>query len=245
MAPDRRTALVAGVLYLVTFLASIPALLLIAPVLDDPAYVLGDGTDTRVLLGALLDLVNAAACVGTAVALYPVIRRHGEARSLGFVTARMAEAAIIVVGVLGVLTVVTLRQDVGGPTAADPASVQVTATALVTLRDWTFLLGPGTMAGVNALLLGSVLFRARLVPRLVPAMGLLGAPLILGAAVATFFGLVEQLSVWSALATAPIAAWELSLGICLVVKGFRSTTVASTTHDPGTPVVRSDAVPVG
>lgn len=221
MTPDRRTALVAGVLYLVTFAASIPALLLLAPVLDDPAYVLGSGADTRVLLGASLDLVNAMACIGTAVALYPVVKRENEGLALGFVTARMFEATVIVVGVLGILTVVTLRQDVGGAAAADSASLQTTATALVTLRDWTFLIGPGVMAGINALLLGTLLHRSRLVPRIIPAMGLVGAPLILLAATATFFGLIEQLSVWSGLATVPIFVWELSLGIYLVIKGFR------------------------
>lgn len=244
MTPDRRTALVAGALYLLTIAASIPALLLLAPVLDDPAYVLGTGADSRVLLGAFLDLVNAAACIGTAVALHHVIRRHGPARSLGFVTARMAEAAVIIVGVLGILTVVTLRQDVGGPTAADPVALQTTATALVILRDWTFLLGPGTMAGVNALLLASVLYRSRLVPRLIPAVGLVGAPLILAAAAATFFGLTEQLSVWSGIATVPIFAWELSLGLYLVVKGFRP--LAATPALPSDPAtLRPDAVPVG
>lgn len=222
MTPDRRTALVAGALYLVTFVASVPALLLLAPVLDDPAYVLGEGSDTRVLLGAVLDVVNALACIGTAVALHPVVRRESEALSLGFVTARMLEAAVIVVGVVGVLTVVTLRQEVGGPTATDPASLQTTATALVAMRDWTFLLGPGLMAGINALLLGTLLYRSRLVPRLIPAMGLVGAPFFIAAAVATVFGLNEQLSVWSALATAPIAAWELSLGLYLVARGFRA-----------------------
>ena len=221
MTPDRRTALVAGVLYLVTFAASIPAVLLLAPVLDDPAYVLGSGADGRVLLGVVLDLVNAAACIGTALVLFPVVRRWGESPALGFVVSRTVEALVIVVGVMALLTVVTLRQDVGGPTAADPASLRATATALVTLRDWTFLLGPGTMAGVNALLLGTVMYRSRLVPRLIPTIGLVGAPFFLLASLASIVGLNEQVSLWSGLTTAPIFVWELLLGLYLAVKGFR------------------------
>jgi mannose/fructose/N-acetylgalactosamine-specific phosphotransferase system component IIC len=108
--PTRRTALVAGILYLVTFLSSIPAVFLLGPVLTDPHYVTGAGADAQVSLGALLDLVNALACIGTAVALYSVVRRQHEGLALGFVTTRMFEAAVIAIGVVSILAVVTLRQ---------------------------------------------------------------------------------------------------------------------------------------
>ena len=161
MDSARRIALVAGLFYLITFAASIPAVFLLAPVLDHPGYIAAPGADTRVLWGCFLNLVNALACIGTAVALFPVVRRQNEAFALGFVTSRMLEAAIIVIGVVSLLAVVTLRQGLAGAPGTDPASLLTTGRALVAVRDWTFLLGPGLMPGINAMLLGYLMYRSR------------------------------------------------------------------------------------
>ena len=222
--PTRSHVRAAGIFYLVTFAASIPALLLIGPVLND-GYITGAGQDTRVLWGCLLDFVNAFACIGCAVALYPVLKRHNESLALGYVTSRMLEAAVIMIGVVSLLAVVTLRQDLAGAPGTDPAALATTGQALVAIRDWTFLFGPGFMAAFNALLLGTLLYRSRLVPRVIPAMGLVGAPLLLTASVLTVLGHNTQLSGWSAVATLPVAAWELSLGVYMMVKGFKTTAV--------------------
>lgn len=184
------------------------------------------------LFGSLLDLINAIACIGTAVALFPVVERQNEAVALGFVTARMFEAAVIVIGVVSLLSVVTLRQDMAGTAGTDAAALVAAGQSLVAVHDWTFLLGPGLIPGINALLLGSLLYRSRLVPRVIPALGLIGAPLLITAAIATMFGINDQVSVWSAIATAPIFVWELSLGAWLVVKGFRPSPITSTSVPP-------------
>jgi hypothetical protein len=217
----RKTALVAGTFYLITFISSIPALILLAPVLDNPAYIAGPGSDTRVIAGCLLDVVNALACIGTAVTLFPVVKRQNEATALGFVATRTLEAAIIMIGVVSLLAVVTLRQDAG------PASLLTTGHALVAVRDWTFLFGPGLMPAMNALLLGSLMYRLGLVPRIIPTMGLIGAPLLVAATIATLFGLTEQVSAWSGIATLPVAAWELSVGTWMVVKGFKPSPITA------------------
>jgi len=218
-APYRGTARLAGALYLLTFVSSIAALPLLGPVLDDPAYVLGVGADGAVTAGALLDLVNALACVGTAVVLFPVVRRWGEHLALGFVASRLVEAAVIAIGVVSLLAVVTLRQD---PAAGTDAAARVAvAQGLVAVRDWTFLLGPGVMAAVNALLLAPLMLRSGLVLRAIPVAGLVGAPLLVVSDLATAFGVNEQLSPLSAAAVAPVFVWELSLGLWLLVKGFR------------------------
>lgn len=225
--PLRRTAFLAGALYLVTFATSIPAVVLLAPVLSDPGYVLGSGADTRVLFGALLDVANALACIGTAVVLFPVVRRQNETLALGFVTARVLEAAIIVVGVTSLLAVVTLRQEAGDVPGTDPGALVTVQAALLAIRDWTFLLGPGVIPVANALLLGTLMYRSRLVPRAIPLMGLIGAPLLLASNTATMFGLNEQISLASAVAVAGIFFWELSLGSYLLVKGFRPSPVTA------------------
>jgi Domain of unknown function (DUF4386) len=228
----RRTALVAGIFYLITFVASIPAVFLLAPVLDNADYIVSAGADTRVLWGCFLDLVNALACIGTAVALFPVVKRQNEAVALGFVTSRMLEAAIILIGVVSLLAVVTLRQDLAGAPGTDTASLVTTGQALVAVRDWTFLLGPGLMPGINALLLGWLLYRSGLVPRVIPLMGLIGAPLLIASATATLFRGNDPVTVLAAIATVPIFLWELSLGLWLVVKGFKPSPITAGMAEP-------------
>ncbi len=221
MDPMRRTALVAGVLYLVTFVIGIPPAILLDPVLSDPSYIVGAGSDALVLLASAFDVINALACIGTAVALYAVVKRQHEGMALGFVTTRLVEGAVILVGVVSILAVVTLRQP--GATGAEATSLVTIGSALVAVRDWTFLLGPGLMPALNALLLGTLLYRSGLVPRWMPAIGLIGAPMLISSTVGIFFGVNEVLSPWTAIATAPIFVWELSIGLWMTFKGFRAS----------------------
>jgi len=242
----RRTAFVAGVLYLITFIAGIPpAALLLGPVLDNPNYIVSAGADTQVLFGAFLDLVNALACIGTAVALFSVVKRQHEGFALGFVTTRIFEAAVITIGVLSLVAVVTLRQ--AGAAGADGATLVSVGKALVAVRDGAHLLGPGVIPGLNAVLLGYLLYRSRLVPRVIPAMGLIGAPVFLVAASASLLGLNEQGSVLSAIGFVPIALWELSLGFWLTFKGFNrsSPILAAPAAEVGGADTSAAAVPPG
>jgi hypothetical protein len=241
MDPTRKAALVAGVLYLVTFATSIPALGLYDGVLNDPNFVLGAGSETGVLWGALLEVVLGLACIGTAVAVYPVIKRHGESRALGFVASRTVEAAMIFVGVLSLLAVLTLRQDLAG-TGADTASLLTTSHALVAVHDWTFLVGPGVMPAINALCFAVVLRRSGLVPRIIPTIGLVGAPLLLASSTASLFGAYDQVSTPALLAALPIAAWELSVGVYMAVKGFRPVSTTNVTVEPAAPADHAHAV---
>ena len=208
MSHTRRLAFIAGFLYLLTVVTSIPALALKDPVLADPATAAAGATALHWAAG--LEMVLALACIGTAVALFPVVRRVDEATALGFVGSRTLEAAIIVMGVLAMLSV----------TVAGPA-----AQALVGMHDWAFLLGPGTLPAVNALLLAPLLLRAGLVPRIIPILGLIGAPLLLGAAVGILFGVIDQVSAAGFLSAVLIAAWEIALGFWLLLKGFNTEAV--------------------
>ncbi|MEU5765419.1 DUF4386 domain-containing protein [Streptomyces asoensis] len=229
MSHERRVALLGGIAYLITFAASIPALPLLGPVTDDADYVLGPGKDAQVVLGGILEVVTAFACVATAVALCPVIRRVSRTATLGLVCSRLIEAGFILTGVVSILSVVTLRQDLGGGPGA-PAGLTAVAQALVDVREWTFLLGPGIMPAVNALFLGTMLYRAGLVPRPLPALGLVGAPLLVVRTLVVAFGGIDDGSAVVWLLTLPIAAWELGLGLRLTFKGFRPTAMLA----PGT-----------
>jgi hypothetical protein len=226
--PTRKIALITGVFFVITFIASIPALLLYDPVLHDQNYIVGAGADARVLWGALLEVVTAIANIATAVALFPILKRQFEALSIGYVAARIVESTIIVIGVFSLLTIVSLRQDFAGAAGADAATLVIAGKSLVALHDWTFLLGPGFMAGFgNGLILGYMMYRSGLVPRGMALLGLVGGPLCSASGILVLFGFYEQLSVWSFIATIPEILWEASLGIWLIVKGFQPSSITA------------------
>jgi uncharacterized membrane protein YfbV (UPF0208 family) len=228
MDPVRKRALVTGVLFLITIVTSIPALVLYGPVLSDASYIVGGGADGRVFAGAFLEVLLAIANIGTAVTLFPVIKRQSESLALGYVAARIVESTVIVVGIASVLAVVTLRRDLAAGAGADAATLVVAGKALVAIHQGTFLLGPAFCAGIeNGLILGYLMYRSRLVPRPMAVLGLAGGALACCAATAELFGLFPQVSGPSFILTFPEALWEASLGIWLVAKGFRSSPVTA------------------
>jgi hypothetical protein len=221
MTSMRKTALVAGILYLATFLSSIPAVFLQGAVFDNPNFILGGGADTLVRFGALLDIVNGLTAIGTAVALYSVLRRQHEGFAIGFVASRLFEAATLFIGIVCVFAIVTLRQTgADGTAGADPATLVTIQRSLLAIRDWTFVLGTGVPA-LNAFLLGWLMYRSRLIPRAIPVLGLIGAPLFTSWIIGYIFGITDGGSAWHAIAVAPIFFWELFLGLWMTFKGFR------------------------
>jgi hypothetical protein len=222
--PTRKSAFVAGVLYLATFLSSIPAVFLLGSALTDPNYVTGAGPDGFVRLGAVLDLINCGTLVGTAVALYSVTKRYHEGFALGFVTTRSAEAATLIVATLAILAVVTLRE--AGVTGADATTLVAVGRSLVAVRDWAFVIGTG-VAALNALMLATVMYRTRLVPRIIPTLGLIGVVTFGSSVIGTILGAVEAGTPWAALGVAPIFVWELALGLWMTFKGFNRDAVAA------------------
>jgi hypothetical protein len=216
------------VFFIITFVASIPALLLYEPLLRHHNYILGAGTDTRIAFGALLEIITAIANIATAVVLYPILKRQSQSISLGYVASRTLESTVIVIviGIVSVLSVVTLRQDVGGAGAADGASLVLAGRSLVVIHDWTFLLGPAFCAGFGTgLLLGYLMYKSGLVPRRMAMLGLIGGPLIFASATAILFGAYKNGSGPATIAALPEIAWELSLGIYLIVRGFKPSPI--------------------
>ena len=216
----RKTALVAGILYLITFIA-VGTLTLYGPVLKDSAYVLGSGSDTGVRWGALIEVIVALAGIGTAITLFPVVKRQNEAFALGFITTRVLEAAVIFSGVVSLLSLLTLRQDLGAAAGADAGLLVTAGASFVANYNAAFLLGQTLMPGMNALMLGHLMYRSGLVPRAIPMLGLIGGPLMISSAIGQIIGINEPISLWSLIALLPIFAWELSLGLWLAIKGFK------------------------
>ena len=229
MDSTRRSAFVAGALFVITFITSIPAVLVFySPMLNHPGYIVGAGADHRIAFGALLEMILIVANIGTAVVLFPILKRQSESLALGYVTARIIECTFIAIGIVSLLAIVTLRQDIGGPGGA--GSLVPVGRSLLAIHDWTFLLGPGWVVGVgNGLILGYLMYRSGLVPRRMAMLGLIGGPLIIISGTAVLFGVFKAGSAPQIIATAPEFAWELSLGIYLMVKGFKPSPILPAT----------------
>ncbi len=215
-----------GVLFLITYATSIPPVAaLYVPALNDPAYILGTGLDLGLSWGALLELLLIVSNIGTALVLFPILKRVSEILALGFFAARIVECVFIAVGILSLLGLGTLRLEAAG---ADPGALLVVGKSLVVLHNWTFLLGPGTVVGVgNGLILGYLMYKSRLVPRAMAVLGLIGGPALLVASAAILLGVIEPGSIWQVIATVPEFFWELSLGLWLLVKGFNPAALAA------------------
>ena len=227
MTLDQKRARIFGVLFLITFITSIPALALYQPVLDDPVSYIASGAHVnRIYLAALLELLLIVANIGTAVVIFPIVRRQNEELALGYVTARLFECAFILVGIVAVLGIVTLRQEVAG------AAEGTVAYTLAAIKDWTMLLGPGWVVGWgNGLILAYLMYKSSLVPRRMTWLGLVGGPLIILSGTLVLFGVADKGGSLQGVATIPEFLWELSLGVYCTVKGFR----------PSSPILRADA----
>src|SRR3954470_14007410 len=216
---QRRASLVAGVLYLLTFV-SIPTFSLYDPV-KGAKYVVGPGPDTAAVTGGLLEIIVALAGIGTAVVLFPILKRQNESAALALVSARILESASIFVGVAFLLTIVALRRDGSG---ADAMNV---SHALVALYDRIFLLGQSFMPAVCDLLLGFMLYNSRLVPRRLSMIGLVGSPVLVIGYLTILFGAIDQRGALAGLSALSVAVFEFSLGVWLIVKGFNPQAVVA------------------
>ena len=219
--------MLAGLLFLITYLTSIPPKVALYTPLDAD-YIVGAGADTQVLWGAFLEVTLIIANVGTAVVLFRVLKRQNERLALAFVAARIMESVFIAVGILSVLSIVSLRHDFGGASGADATALGTVGQALVVLHDWTFSLGPGFVVGVgNGIILGYLMYRSGLVPRGMAVLGLIGGSLICASGAAVMFDIIQPDSAPLLLASVPEFFWELSLGIYLVVKGFKPSAITA------------------
>jgi len=217
MSLDQKRARVFGVLFLITFITSIPALALYEPALRHPvAFVAGSGNVNNIYFGALLELLLILANIGTAVVIVPIMRRRFEDLAIGYVTARIVESTFILVGILAMLAIATLQQETAG------AAEATVAYTLAAIKDWTFILGPGWMVGWgNGLILGYMMYRTGLVPRAATWLGLVGGSLIILTGTIAMFGGGHPSGTLQGLATIPEAAWELFLGVYCTIWGFK------------------------
>lgn len=241
----RKLAVAAGVFYLITHVTSIGAAIMYDPILHNENYVTGFGPDILALTGVVFEIILALAIVGTSVALFPIAKRQNEGIALGYVGLRTLEAGIIAVGVIPLLSLISLRQHMAGTVDTDTTTLMTISSTLVEFYNWAALVGPGLVCGVNTVLMAYLMYRSHLVPRFIPVLGLVGGPLIFAVNTMKMFGILDFLPAWIGIAVIPIFAWEITLAIWLITKGFRSEGSAALMKRTAINEIQSEPFPFG
>jgi hypothetical protein len=228
MNSNKKAAKIVGVLFILAAVTAVIGLILYDPILNGPDYLIkGSEHANQVILGALMELILVATAIGTATTMFPFLRKYNETIALWHVCFRFLEAVIITVGVISVLSLLTLSREFVAAGALDTASFQASGTLLKAVHDWTFLLGPLFMLGINTMMYSYIFYKSKLVPRFIPILGMTGATLVFICALLVMFGVIQQVSVWGGILALPIAANEMILAVWLIVKGFNESALAS------------------
>ena len=223
----RKNAIVIGFLFIVAAVASVIGLLLYGPVLKNPDYILlGPTRANQIALAAFFELVTAVAVAGTSITLFQYLRRHSETRAVSYFAFRLFEALLIVLGLVSMLSILSLRQQFAAGITLDASALQVSAKALIAVHDWTFILGPNFMLGINTLMYSSVLYQTKLIPRPLAILGAIGAICVFTASILELFGVIAQISAWGAVLSLPVAIFEISFAAYLIAIGFRPAALA-------------------
>lgn len=228
MKSSKLNARIIGVLYIVATVAAIIGLILYNPILNDPDYLVsGAKNENQIILGAIFELILACSAIGTAIMLYPYIRKQNESIARGYVCFRFFETVLIVIGIVSVLSLLTLSQVFVSSDNPSISAYQTSGALLLAVHDWTFILGPNFMLGVNTLMYSYLLYQSKLVPRFISVMGLAGASMIIIAALLEMFGVIQQVSTWGTILAIPIFFFEMILAVWLIVKGFNAKMLQS------------------
>lgn len=228
MNSNRDIAIMVGVLYILAAVTAIVGFALYQPILSDPDYIVkGFANETQVIWGAFNELILAFSVIGISVLMFPIINKENENIAIGYVCFRLLEAMLIIIGIISLLSIVTLSQEFGKAVTPNVASYLTAGKLLVSIHDWTFLLGPNLALGPSTLMMSYFLYDSKLVPRFITILGLIGGSLIFTCALLVMFGIFLQVSMWGAIFAIPIFAYEMSLAVWLIVKGFNSSVVYS------------------
>jgi hypothetical protein len=228
MKTNRKSGIVVGVLFILAAVAAIIGLALYGPILLDPEYIMrGSASHTQVIWGAFLETILALSVIGISTTMYPILREHNESMAIGYVCFRLLEATLIIIGIMSLLSIVTLSRDYASAAAPNASSLLAAGKSLVAVHDWTFLFGPNVALGPSTLMMSFVLYQSKLVPRFIAVLGLIGGPLIFTSAMLVMFGLYVQTSVWGAIFALPVFAYEMTLATWLIMKGFNSSATTS------------------
>ncbi|ULT54447.1 DUF4386 domain-containing protein [Neobacillus drentensis] len=228
MNSNQKAAKIVGALFILAAITAVVGLNLYNPILKGPDYLMnGAKHANQVVLGAVMELILVVSAIGTSTTMFPILRKYNETIALWHVCFRFLEAIIITVGVISVLSLLTLSREFVAAGAPDPASFQASGIVLKAIHDWTFMLGPLFMLGINTIMYSYIFYKTKLVPRFISILGMTGATCVFVCALLVMFGVIEQISVWGGILALPVAANEMILAVWLIVKGFNETALLS------------------
>ncbi|HQW25439.1 MAG TPA: DUF4386 domain-containing protein [Saprospiraceae bacterium] len=226
MKSNRSNAIAAGILFIIAAVAAMTGRILYGPILADPDYIIkGTAHEAQVLWGAFFEILTAFAVIGTPVALFPVLRKYNQSLAIATVSFRLLETTMIIVGILSLLTIVTLSHEFTNEINPDTTSYLLAGKSLLAFQNWTFAFGPNVALGPSTFMTGYLLYRSKLVPRFISILGMVGGPVIFTCGVLVMFGMFTQTSLWGGLLAIPVFVYEMSLAIRLLSRGFNKTEV--------------------
>jgi hypothetical protein len=229
MNSNRDFAILVGVLYILAAVTAILGLALYQPILNDPEYIIkGSANETQVIWGAVNELILAFSVIGTSIMMFPIVNKENENIAIGYICFRLLEAILIIIGIISLLSIITLSREFQAAVAPNASSYLIAGKLLLSLHNWTFLLGPNLALGHSTLMMSYFLYDSKLVPRFISVIGLIGGTFMIACALLVMFGVFLQVSVWGAILAIPVFAYEMSLAVWLIVKGFNSSVVYST-----------------
>ncbi len=221
MNTDKSNARLTGIFFIAAAITSIIGLSLYNPVLQNVDFlILGASHKNQIVLGAIMELFLAVSAIGTAIMLYPYLRKYNESLGLGYVCFRMLEVVFILIGTVSVLAMVSLSEQYTYSILSDNSYYNILGLVLKGIHDWTFMLGPNFMLGVNTFIYSYVFYQTNLVPKPLSVLGIVGAVFIFAASILEIFGLIVQISASGVVLALPIFTFEMSLAVWLIVKGF-------------------------
>lgn len=226
MNSNKKSARIVGVFFILAAVSAIVGLLLYDPILNNPDYLTtGAEHSNQVLLGVVMELILVISAIGTAVTMFPYLKRYNETIALWHVSFRFFEAVIIAIGIISVLSLLTLSQEFIAAASPNSESYHASGTVLKAIHDWTFLLGPNFMLGINTVMYSYIFYKSKLVPRFIPIIGMSGAVLVFSCSILVMFDVIEQVSVWGGILALPVALNEMTLAVWLIIKGFNDTSI--------------------
>jgi hypothetical protein len=223
----RKNAIIVGVLFIIATVLGVLGRSFLQPILDAQDYLIKiSANENQVIIGGLLALLAAFACAGIAIGLYPVLKKHHEALALGSVGFRLMEGMLYIIGVVALLSLLTLSQEYVTAGASNASLFQASGTSLLAVRDWAGKLSIIAFT-LGALMYYYVFYQSKLIPRWLSGWGFIGAALSLAGALLAISGQIIYFSTPFILIQLPIGVQEMVLAVWLIVKGFNPSAIAS------------------
>lgn len=220
---NKTDAKLTGWFFIAAAVSSIIGLKLYDPILNESNFLLSASNNySQIVFGAVNELILCVTATGTGIMLFPLLKRYNERMALGYLSFRLLEVVFIMIGTISVLTALAVSENYANGVIRDKDNAQNLMLTFIYLHKWTFMLGPNFMLAINTFLYSYVFSKSNVVPKNLARLGISASLLIMLAAILEMFGVIQQISIWGILLALPVALYEMTLAIWLIVKGVNN-----------------------